>query len=103
MRVRYAAHTAAVRVKYLNPTVSNELLYEAFSMFGEIERAIVAIDERGKSTGEGLVEFARKPGANAAIKRVNEGVFLLGRYFYSNRHSAANNLKTKVHASHHHD
>ena len=79
LRVRYAAHTAAVRVKHLHPHVSNELLRDAFAMFGEIERAVVSIDERGKSTGEGLVEFARKPGAHAALKRVNEGVFLLGR------------------------
>ena len=79
MRVRFAAHVAAIKVKHLHPFVSNELLLDAFSSFGEIERAIVIIDDKGKSTGEGLVEFARKPGAMSALKRVNEGVFLLGR------------------------
>ena len=77
--MRFAAHTAAIRVKHLHPFVSNELLAESFSLFGEIERAIVCIDEKGKPNGEGIVEFARKPGASQALKRVNEGIFLLGR------------------------
>ena len=47
-------------------------------MFGEIERAIVIIDEKGRSTGEGIVEFARKPGAMMALNKINEGVFLMG-------------------------
>jgi proline- and glutamine-rich splicing factor len=65
-------------VLHLSPHVTNELLEEAFSIFGELERAVVIVDERGKSTGEGIVEFARKNGFNAAMKRINEGVFLLG-------------------------
>ena len=79
LRVRFAAHTAAIRVKHLHPFVSNELLTEGFSIFGDIERAIVCIDDKGKPNGEGIVEFARKPGAQAALNRVNDGVFLLGR------------------------
>ena len=59
-------------------TCSNELLVQAFSIFGNVERAIVIVDDRGKPTGDGIVEFARKPGAVSALKRVCEGVFLLG-------------------------
>ena len=77
LRVRFAAHSAALRVRYLSTHVSNEMLAEAFSIFGEVERAVVCVDDRGKSTGEGIVEFARKPGATTALKRISEGVFLM--------------------------
>lgn len=80
LRVRFANHGAAVRVKNLSVSVTNELLEQCFSQFGEIERAIVVADERGRSVGEGLVEFARKPGAQAAIKRCTEGILLLTAY-----------------------
>lgn len=43
----------------------------------QIERAIIITDERGKSTGEGVVEFARKPGALMALRRCSEGCFFL--------------------------
>ncbi|XP_076444637.1 uncharacterized protein LOC143282765 isoform X2 [Babylonia areolata] len=78
LRVRFATHAAALKVKNLHPFVSNELLEQAFTQFGELERAIVIVDERGKSTGEGLVEFTRKPGAQQALRRISEGVFLFG-------------------------
>lgn len=77
LRVRFAAHTAAIKVKHLPSSVSNELLEEAFSRFGRIERAIVVPDERGRPTGDGIVEFERKVSAQNAMSRINEGVFLL--------------------------
>jgi len=77
LRVRFANHGAAVKLKNLSSFVSNELLYQAFTQFGEVERAIVYVDDRGRSLGEGLVEFARKPGSNQAMKRISEGVFLM--------------------------
>ncbi|XP_035825717.1 uncharacterized protein LOC101860495 [Aplysia californica] len=78
LRIRFATHGAALKVKNLHPYVSNELLEQSFSQFGDLERCIVIVDDRGKSTGEGIVEFVRKPGANSALRRINEGVFLLG-------------------------
>lgn len=48
--------------------------------FGDVERAVVVVDDRGRSTGEGIVEFARKPGAQQALKRINDGVFLMTSY-----------------------
>ncbi|CAK1540441.1 unnamed protein product [Leptosia nina] len=77
MRVRFAPHNSAVRVKNLPPFVSNELLYKAFEIFGKIERAFVRVDERGKTLGEGIVEFARKPSALAAIRNCSERCFFL--------------------------
>jgi hypothetical protein len=36
LKVRFAPHSAAVKVKNLTPWVSNELLEKAFSVFGEV-------------------------------------------------------------------
>ena len=77
LRVRFATHGAALKVFNLSLFVSNELLESAFSQFGEVERAVVIVDDRGRSSGEGIVEFARKPGATAAMKRINDGIFLM--------------------------
>jgi len=78
LRIRFATHGAALKVKNLHSYVSNELLEQSFSQFGDLERCVVIVDDRGKSTGEGIVEFVRKPGANSALRRISEGVFLMG-------------------------
>lgn len=77
LRIRFATHSAALSVRNLSPYVSNELLEEAFSQFGQVERAVVIVDDRGRSTGKGIVEFAAKPAARKAFERCSEGVFLL--------------------------
>ncbi|KAM6970365.1 non-POU domain-containing octamer-binding protein [Aplochiton taeniatus] len=77
IRVRFATHGAALTVKNLPQFVSNELLEEAFSMFGQIERAIVIVDDRGRPTGNGIVEFTSKPAARKALDRCADGAFLL--------------------------
>ena len=61
----------------LNPVVSNELLEDAFGLFGEVESAVVVADERGKSLGYGIIDFARKAHATSAIQRCRNGQFLL--------------------------
>ena len=78
LRVRFATHGAALRIKFLPAHVSNELLEEAFSNFGPVERAVVIVDDRGKPTGDAIVEFARKPAAMQALGKINDGAFLLG-------------------------
>nr|XP_027194246.1 non-POU domain-containing octamer-binding protein-like isoform X2 [Dermatophagoides pteronyssinus] len=77
LRVRLAAHAAAIKVTNLPPCVSNELLQFAFSTFGPVERAIVVADDRGRSINEGIVEFARKSSAQAAIKKCTNECLLL--------------------------
>ena len=72
MKVRFAPHQGAVKVSNLGPWVSNELLQRAFSIYGDIERCIVFVDDRGRSKGEGIVEFERKNAAAEAIKRCQE-------------------------------
>nr|XP_022918900.1 hrp65 protein-like [Onthophagus taurus] len=77
LKVRFAPFSASVRVKNLDEYVTNELLQAAFSIFGEIERCVVIADDRGKSIGEGVVEFARKPSAQLAIRKCTEDCFFL--------------------------
>jgi len=77
LRVRFAPHQGALKVKNLGAWVSNELLHRAFSVFGDLERAIVFVDDRGRSKGEGLVEFEKKPSAMEAFRRCTEGSFFL--------------------------
>ena len=77
LKVRFAPHQGALKVKNLGPWVSNELLHRAFSAFGELERALVYVDDRGRSKGEGLIEFEKKPCAMDAMRRCTEGAFFL--------------------------
>lgn len=60
IRIRFAPNATTIRVKNLTQFVSNELLSKGFEVFGQIERAVIIVDDRGKPTGEGIVEFARK-------------------------------------------
>ena len=53
------------------------MLHLTFSVFGEVERAVHIVDEKGKPTGEGIVEFERKTSAVEAISQLKERVFLM--------------------------
>ena len=75
--MRFSPHQGAVKVSNLGPWVSNELLHKSFSIFGEIERCLVFVDERGRSKGEGIVEFEKKPCALECVKRLSDGCFFL--------------------------
>lgn len=77
IKVRFAASSATIKVSNINPCVSNELLAEAFSHFGEVEEAVVATDDRGKHLGYGVVDFARKGQALSAIQQCRKDPFLL--------------------------
>ena len=77
LRVRFAPHQGALKVKNLGQWVSNELLHRAFSVFGDLERAVVYVDDRGRSKGEGVVEFEKKPSAMEAFRRCTEGSFFV--------------------------
>lgn len=79
LRCRFATHAAALKVINLGPLASNDILEQAFSQFGDVERAVVVCDDRGRSKGYGIVEFARKNNAQTAMQKINEGLFLLGR------------------------
>lgn len=70
-----------VKVKNLSLNVSNELLKEAFEKhFGSVERAVVIVDDRGRSIGEGIVEFEKKPGAQKCLNECTERCFFITGY-----------------------
>lgn len=50
------------------------MLEEAFSQFGQVERAVVIVDDRGRSTERGIVEFARKSSAAKALQQIRVSV-----------------------------
>ncbi|XP_035581629.1 non-POU domain-containing octamer-binding protein-like [Zalophus californianus] len=75
--VCFACHSASLAVQNLPQYVSNELLEEAFSVFGQVERAVVIVDDLGRPSGKGIVEFSGKPAAWKALDRCSEGSFLL--------------------------
>uniref|UniRef100_A0A1A7YXK4 Secretory carrier-associated membrane protein n=1 Tax=Iconisemion striatum TaxID=60296 RepID=A0A1A7YXK4_9TELE len=77
IRVKFATHGAALSVKNLPEFVSNELLEEAFAVFGQLERAVVIVDDRGRPTGKGLVEFTSKPAARKALDKCGDGAYLM--------------------------
>lgn len=77
LKIRFAPNATALRVSNLGPFVTNELLYRAFEVFGPVESAKVQVNERGLSTGEGIVEFKNKPSATAALKHCTEKCFFL--------------------------
>ena len=77
LKVRFAPHQGAVKVTNLGPWVSNELLHRAFSIFGDIERCLVLVDDRGRTKGEGVVEFERKSAAQEAVNRCKNNCFFL--------------------------
>lgn len=77
LRVRFAPNATTVRVKNLTAHVSNELLHKSFEIFGQVERAVIIVDDRGKPTGEGHVEFTRKSGAMAAIRYCTDKCYFL--------------------------
>ncbi|KRT83332.1 RNA binding protein [Oryctes borbonicus] len=77
LKIRFAPGSTTIKVKNLDEFVTNELLYTGFSIFGDIERCVVIADERGKSVGEGLVEFARKNSAQLALRQCTDNCFFL--------------------------
>nr|XP_023013000.1 hrp65 protein-like [Leptinotarsa decemlineata] len=77
LKIRFAPNSTTIKVKNLTPFVSNELLHHAFSVFGEIEKAIVTVDDRGKPTGEAIIDFSRKGSALHAIRKCSEGCYFL--------------------------
>lgn len=68
---------ASITVKHLSPSVTNELLHIAFSVFGEIENCFVVTDRRGKPIGEGVVDYVRRNSALSAKKHCTEKMFFV--------------------------
>ena len=50
----------------------------------QVERAVVVVDDRGKSQCTGIVEFSRRSAFSKALDTINNGVFLISKYVISN-------------------
>ncbi|XP_055689414.1 uncharacterized protein LOC129793427 isoform X1 [Lutzomyia longipalpis] len=77
MRIRFAPNGTILKVRNIAPFVSNELLYKSFEVFGQVERAVVIVDDRGKPSGEGIVEYSRKASAMTAMRLCSERCYFL--------------------------
>lgn len=77
IHIRFATHGATLTVRNLSPVVSNELLEQAFSQFGPVDRTVVIVDDHGQPTGTGIVEFANKSAARKALDHCADGALLL--------------------------
>ncbi|XP_073719797.1 paraspeckle component 1 isoform X2 [Misgurnus anguillicaudatus] len=77
IHIRFATHGATLTVRNLSPVVSNELLEQAFSQFGPVDRTVVFVDDHGQPTGTGIVEFANKSAARKALDHCADGALLL--------------------------
>lgn len=79
LQVRYALHASAIELHGLNQFASNEFIEEAMSQFGQVERACIVCDDRGRSKGYAIVEFAWKKSAQKVLDRFKDELFVLGR------------------------
>ena len=77
LKIRFSSPGTSLKVRNISPWVTNELLHKSFEVFGELERAVVITDERGRSTGEGILEYCKKPCAQLALKKASDGCFFL--------------------------
>lgn len=77
IHIRFATHGVTLTVRNLSPVVSNELLEQAFSQFGPVDRTVVIVDDHGQPTGTGIVEFANKSAARKALDHCADGALLL--------------------------
>uniref|UniRef100_A0A1I7YX33 RRM domain-containing protein n=1 Tax=Steinernema glaseri TaxID=37863 RepID=A0A1I7YX33_9BILA len=69
--------TKNVYVKYLNKTITDDMLKAAFENFGSITSCVVQKNEDGTSRGFGFIAFETSEQAQNAIRIMN-GAFVMG-------------------------
>eukprot|EP00033_Pygsuia_biforma_P002364 GCRY01002615.1.p1 GENE.GCRY01002615.1~~GCRY01002615.1.p1 ORF type:complete len:423 (+),score=45.35 GCRY01002615.1:150-1418(+) len=77
LSIRIATSNSCVWVGNISQLVSDELLKDAFSQFGDILSAHIAIDGAGHHLGYGFVDFVKRHDALTCIKSCEEFPFLL--------------------------
>ena len=79
MQVRYATDASSIELHGLDQFASNEMIEQAMSQFGKVERARIVCDERGNSRGYAIVEFEWKKTATKVLASLKDELFVLGR------------------------
>jgi len=79
LAVNYALHASAIELHGLNQFASNEFIEQAMSQFGQVDRVCIVCDDRGRSKGYAIVEFAWKKSAQKVLERFQDELFVLGR------------------------
>jgi len=80
LRISFSSSMNAIKVKNVNPCVTNELLFKAFSTFGQVETAKVIPNSNnysGNKLCEGIVVFSNQSYAKEAVAVCNEYPFVL--------------------------
>eukprot|EP00854_Cymbomonas_tetramitiformis_P020761 gene20761-24884_t len=76
--VRWAASNCCLKVENLHSSVSNEILHESFSQFGEVERAVVVVDAQKRvSKGYGYVELVNSQLTQRLANRLQKEFLIL--------------------------
>uniref|UniRef100_A0A0N5BXQ4 RRM domain-containing protein n=1 Tax=Strongyloides papillosus TaxID=174720 RepID=A0A0N5BXQ4_STREA len=81
IRVRFAQHAAQIKLSELDPTVSNQMLYQLFSVFGEVQHAEHFCNDKNEATGEGVVMFEKRNSATDAVAAINDYVISFTKNF----------------------
>ena len=64
-----------MHISNLPHSVDKDQLKEAFKEFGRVLHASVTLDERGSSTGYGVIEFQTKESAENAAQTMDKASF----------------------------
>uniref|UniRef100_A0AC35TN31 RRM domain-containing protein n=1 Tax=Rhabditophanes sp. KR3021 TaxID=114890 RepID=A0AC35TN31_9BILA len=81
LRVSFATHGAAIKLKELGSEVSDQMLYRLFSYFGEVQRAEHYCNEKSEPTGNGIIEFEKKNNALEALHAIESHVITFSNRF----------------------
>lgn len=79
------ANFTNVFVKNLDESTDDAGLKKMFEPFGEIQSAVIQVDESGKRKGFGFVNFVSHEAAQAAVDALNETEIAEGRKLYVGR------------------
>ena len=77
VRIHYIPNKCTVLVEHLGPYVTNQILKDAFTQFGEVKKAVVKTDGQKRSKGLGHVVFEDRARAISCVEKCAEHMFIL--------------------------
>ncbi|KAJ6223086.1 hypothetical protein RDWZM_001631 [Blomia tropicalis] len=82
-------------IKNLDKTVDNKVMFDTFSVFGNILSCKVSYDDKGQSKGYGFVHFDSEEAATSAITNLN-GKIVIGKKIYVGKFVSRKERDTKM-------